>query len=122
MNDVGYTMYLIKNLRKEEALGICMAEGHSKDSLLSFVNYALSFAEILSLLNYEAGGVGVVASSSEDEQLVGFGSQAKILDNRVDGYADFAMGRILDVLVKYFNQSLICTASVRTRHDNNNRP
>ena len=54
-----------------------MAEGHSKYSLLSFVNYALSFAEFQSLLNYEASGVGVVASSSEDGQLVGFGSRAK---------------------------------------------
>src|SRR4029434_3783938 len=48
-NDVGYTSYLIKNLRKEEAAGICRAEGHSKDSLLSFVNFALSFSEIQSL-------------------------------------------------------------------------
>ncbi|XP_051762982.1 uncharacterized protein LOC127519376 [Ctenopharyngodon idella] len=93
-NDVGYTMYLIKNLQKEEASGIPMAEGHSKDSLLSFVNYALSFEEIQSLLTYEASGVGVVAASSEDDQLVGFGSRAKstwkeIWDSRADGYADF---------------------------------
>jgi len=33
-NDVGYTMYLIKNLKKEEALGICMSERHGKDNLL----------------------------------------------------------------------------------------
>lgn len=95
-NDVGYTMYLIKNLQKEEASGIPMAEGHSKDSLLSFVNYALSFEEIQSLLTYEASGVGVVAASSEDDQLVGFGSRAKstwkeIWDSRADGYADFIM-------------------------------
>ncbi|KAK9969791.1 hypothetical protein ABG768_027942 [Culter alburnus] len=95
-NDVGYTMYLIKNLQKEEASGIPMAEGHSKDSLLSFVNYALSFEEIQSLLTYEASGEGVVAASSEDDQLVGFGSRAKntwkeIWDSRADGYADFIM-------------------------------
>ncbi len=42
-NDVGYTMYLIKNLQKEEASGISMAEGHGKNSLLSLVNYALCF-------------------------------------------------------------------------------
>lgn len=34
-NDVGYTMYLIRNLQKEQASGVCMAEGHKKDSLLS---------------------------------------------------------------------------------------
>lgn len=95
-NDVGYTMYLIKNLQKEEASGIPVAEGHGKDSLLSFVNYALSFEEIQSLLTYEASGVGVGAASSEDDQLVGFGSRAKstwkeIWDSRADGYADFIM-------------------------------
>jgi len=97
-NDVGYTMYLIKNLKKEEALGICMSEGHGKDSLQSFVKYALSFGEIQSLLTYEATGVGVAAASSEDDQLVGFGSRAKstwkeIWDGRAHGYADFIMGK-----------------------------
>lgn len=93
-NDVGYTMYLIKNLQKEEASGIPVAEGHGKDSLLSFVNYALSFEEIQSLLTYEASGVGVGAASSEDDQLVGFGSRAKSTWKeicRADGYADFIM-------------------------------
>ncbi len=80
-------MYLIKNLQKEEASDIPMAEGHAKNSLLSFVNYALSFLEIQFLLIYEASGVGVMAASSEDDQLVGIGSRAKstwkeIWDNR----------------------------------------
>lgn len=97
-NDVGYTMYLIKNLQKEDASGLCMAEGHNKDSLLSFVNYALSFAEIRCLRDYEASGVGVAAASSDDDQLVGFGSRAKstwkeIWDSRADGYANFVMGK-----------------------------
>lgn len=97
-NDVGYTMYLIKNLQKDEESGICMAEGHSKDSLLSFVNYALSFAEIQSLHHYEASGMGVVAASTKDDQLVGFGSRAKstlkeIWDTRDVGYANFIMGK-----------------------------
>ncbi len=95
-NDVGYTMYLIKNLQKEEASGIPMAEGHVKNSLLSLVNYALCFLEIQSLLTYEASGVGDVAASLEDDQLVGFGSRAKstwkeIWYSRADGYADFIM-------------------------------
>lgn len=51
-NDIGYTIYLIMNKLKEEAAGVFIAEGHSKDSLLSFVNYALSFQEIQSLLDY----------------------------------------------------------------------
>lgn len=93
-NDVGYTVYLIKSLQQEEASGVCQSEGHNKDSLMSFKNYALSFDEIQSLLDYEASGVGVAKATSDDDQLVGFGSQAKrtwrdIWDNRADGYADF---------------------------------
>ena len=89
-NDVGYTLYLIQNLQKEEALGMTQTEGHNKDSLFTFVEYALSFTEIQTALNYE----GVVAASSEDDQLVGFGSRAKstwkeIWDSRADGFADF---------------------------------
>lgn len=76
-NDVGSTCYLVKDMRKEEAAGRFRPEGHSKDSLLSFVNYALSFAEIQSLLAYEARGEGVVTATSEDDQLVGFGDRAK---------------------------------------------
>ncbi|XP_049337523.1 uncharacterized protein LOC125802983 [Astyanax mexicanus] len=95
-NDVGYTMYLIKNLQKEEALGLSVTEGHSKDSLQSFVHYALSFKEIQSVLRYEASGVAVTAVSSEDDQLVGFGSRAKstwkeIWESRADGYSDFVL-------------------------------
>lgn len=56
-------MYLIKNLRNEEAAGLCMAASHSKDSLQSFVSSALSFQELQALLTYEAGrGDGVTAS------------------------------------------------------------
>ncbi|XP_076838320.1 uncharacterized protein LOC143483368 [Brachyhypopomus gauderio] len=97
-NDVGYTMYLIKSVQKEEVSGLCMAEGHSKDSLQAFVHFALSFAEIQSVLHYEASGVGAATASSEDDQLVGFGSRAKstwkeIWDSRADGYADFIVGK-----------------------------
>lgn len=51
-----------------------MADGYSKDSLLSFVSYAFSFKEIQSL-NYESKKP-VAAAASEDDQLVGFGSCA----------------------------------------------
>ncbi|XP_037626190.1 uncharacterized protein LOC119488527 [Sebastes umbrosus] len=99
-NDIGYTIYLIKNQQKEETAGVFMAGGHSKDSLLSFVSYALSFQEIQSLLNYEKQKpvvtAAAAASASEDDQLVGFGSRAKstwreIWDSRDDGYAAFIM-------------------------------
>ncbi|XP_030594593.1 uncharacterized protein LOC115786543 [Archocentrus centrarchus] len=96
-NDVGYTMYLIKSLQEEEAAGIAMAERHSKDSLQSFVQYALSFTEIKSLQDYEASRVSAAAEvSCEDDQLVGFGLRSKstwkeIWDGRGDGYAAFIM-------------------------------
>ncbi|TWW62438.1 hypothetical protein D4764_04G0010850 [Takifugu flavidus] len=98
LNDVGSTVYLIKNVQSEEAAGLCMADSHSKDSLQSFVSYALSFQEIQALLTYEAGRGDGVTASSEDDQLVGFGARAKsrwkeIWDSRGDGYADFVIGR-----------------------------
>lgn len=98
MNDIGYTVYLIKHVQKEEAMGISTTEGHSKDSLRSFVHYALGFTEIQSLLAYEAKEVGVGAGSAEDDQLVGFGTRAKstwkeVWDSRADGYANFILGR-----------------------------
>ncbi|XP_069392276.1 uncharacterized protein [Paralichthys olivaceus] len=115
-NDVGYTCYLVKDMRKEEAAGRFGPEGHSKDSLLSFVNYALSFAEIQSLLAYEARGEGVVTATSEDDQLVGFGDRAKstwkeIWDSRADGYAGFIIrkkgclpGTRMDKLQQYLRK------------------
>ncbi|TWW53811.1 hypothetical protein D4764_0159570 [Takifugu flavidus] len=86
------------NVQSEEAAGLCMADSHSKDSLQSFVSYALSFQEIQALLTYEAGRGDGVTASSEDDQLVGFGARAKsrwkeIWDSRGDGYADFVTGR-----------------------------
>ncbi|TWW62854.1 hypothetical protein D4764_04G0015010 [Takifugu flavidus] len=97
-NDVGSTVYLIKNVQSEEAAGLCMADSHSKDSLQSFVSYALSFQEIQALLTYEAGRGDGVTASSEDYQLVGFGARAKsrwkeIWDSRGDGYAHFVIGK-----------------------------
>ena len=75
-NDIGYTIYLIRNQQKEETAGVFMAEGHSKDSLLSFVSYAQSFQEIQSLLNYEEQKPVVTAAAAlEDDQLVGFGQK-----------------------------------------------
>ncbi|XP_060749159.1 uncharacterized protein LOC132861576 [Tachysurus vachellii] len=64
-NDMGYTIYLIKNLQQEEAMGVFTSEGPSKSSLLSFSNYACSFNEIQSLLSYVSKNPGVPAASSE---------------------------------------------------------
>ncbi|XP_060721098.1 uncharacterized protein LOC132842439 [Tachysurus vachellii] len=96
-NDMGYTIYLIKNLQQEEAMGVFTAEGPSKSSLLSFSNYARSFNEIQSLLSYVSKNPGAPAASSEGDQLVGFGAHAKstwqeIWNNRADGYASFILG------------------------------
>ncbi|XP_034381386.1 uncharacterized protein LOC117725371 isoform X2 [Cyclopterus lumpus] len=93
-NDIGYTIYLIRNQQKEEAAGLFMAAGHNKDSLLSFVTYSLIFPEIQSLLSYEEQKPVVTAAASEDDQLVGFGSRAnntwrEIWDSREDGYSSF---------------------------------
>ncbi|TWW53833.1 hypothetical protein D4764_0165890 [Takifugu flavidus] len=113
-NDVGYTVYLIKNVQSEEAAGLCMADSHSKDSLQSFVSYALSFQEIQALLTYEAGRGDGVTASSEDDQLVGFGARAKsrwkeIWDSRGDGYADFVIVRrcVPDTRMSRLQQNLL---------------
>ncbi|KAK2834650.1 hypothetical protein Q7C36_015351 [Tachysurus vachellii] len=92
-----YTIYLIKNLQQEEAMGVFTSEGSSKSSLLSFSNYARSFNEIQSLLSYVSKNPGAPAVSSEGDQLVGFGAHAKstwqeIWNNRADGYASFILG------------------------------
>ncbi|GAA6097626.1 uncharacterized protein LOC110959929 [Tachysurus ichikawai] len=95
-NDMGYTIYLIKNLQQEEAMGVFTSEGPSKSSLLSFCNYACSINEIQSLLSYVSKNPGVPAASSESDQLVGFGAHAKStwqeIWNRADGYASFILG------------------------------
>ncbi|GAA6085630.1 uncharacterized protein LOC107757724, partial [Tachysurus ichikawai] len=96
-NDMGYTIYLIKNLQQEEATGVLMAEGPSKSGLLSFANYACSFNKIQSLLSYVSKNPGAQTASSEGDQLVGFGAHAKstwqeICNNRADGYASFILG------------------------------
>ncbi|KAI7798267.1 hypothetical protein IRJ41_024252 [Triplophysa rosa] len=76
-NDVGYTIYLIKNLQQEEAT---MTERHSKSSLVSFVKYTHSFEEIQSLLSYVCKTPAAPAASSEDDQLLDFSARAKKMD------------------------------------------
>ncbi|XP_010777786.1 uncharacterized protein [Notothenia coriiceps] len=125
--NIGYTMYLITNQQKEEAAGLFMAEGHSKDSLLSFLSYALSFGEIQSLRDYEAKKTVVAAAVSEDEQLVGFGNRAKntwrdIWDSRDDGYVAFivkkkcAAGTRMHRLQQYLQKKLHPPSGSTTTH------
>lgn len=89
-NDTGYTVYLIKNQQKEEAARVFVAEGHSKDSSPSFVNYVLSFEDI----QFRHSG-----AASQNDQMVGFGSRAsctwrEIWDSRDDGFAAFILRKI----------------------------
>ena len=51
-NDVGYIIYLINKVDEEERDGRFNPQGHSKDSLLSFLDYARSFQEIEDLHRY----------------------------------------------------------------------
>ncbi|XP_058236577.1 uncharacterized protein LOC131346866 [Hemibagrus wyckioides] len=86
-NDIGYTVYLMKNLQQEEAAGVFTAEGPSKSSLLTFVQ---------SLLSYTFKNPAAPTASSEGDQLVGFGARSKstwweIWDSRAVGYASFIM-------------------------------
>uniref|UniRef100_A0AAV2M1B5 Uncharacterized protein n=1 Tax=Knipowitschia caucasica TaxID=637954 RepID=A0AAV2M1B5_KNICA len=97
-NDVGYTVYLIRSQQKEEAAGVVVPERHSKDSLQSFISYALSFREIAALLQYEAQRPAAPTPLCEDEQLVDFGARAsstwrQVWDSREDGYAAFILKR-----------------------------
>lgn len=45
-NDVGYTIYLFNKVEQEESEGTFNPEGHSKDSLLSFLDYASKISRI----------------------------------------------------------------------------
>ncbi|KAK7877393.1 hypothetical protein WMY93_031909, partial [Mugilogobius chulae] len=95
-NDVGYTLYLIQSHQKEEAAGVVQAECHSKDSLQSFLRYAVSFPEVSSLLQYNTQKAPAPSPAAEDEQLVGFGARAnstwrQIWESRYDGYAAFIL-------------------------------
>ncbi|XP_016315579.1 uncharacterized protein LOC107668272 [Sinocyclocheilus anshuiensis] len=90
-NDMGYTIYLMKTLQQEEAAGEFRAEGHSKHSLVSFVNYAHSFEEIESPLSYVSTTPAAPAASSEDDQNYKSTWQ-EIWKSRADGYASCALG------------------------------
>ncbi|KAJ8353223.1 hypothetical protein SKAU_G00207900 [Synaphobranchus kaupii] len=76
-NDVGYTIYLSRRVDKETTADTFTAEGHSKDSLLSFLEYAHSFQEIQNLLAYEGKKQAPpVTVASVGDNLVGFGQRA----------------------------------------------
>ncbi|XP_035860477.1 uncharacterized protein LOC116044534 isoform X2 [Sander lucioperca] len=96
-NDVGYTIYLMKKVEEEERDGTFNPQGHSKDSLLSFLDYARSFQEIRDLREYLASRLPAPPVASEGDNTVGFGARAKdtwrqIWESRADGYAAFIVG------------------------------
>ncbi|KAJ8353225.1 hypothetical protein SKAU_G00207920 [Synaphobranchus kaupii] len=98
-NDIGYTIYLSRRVDKETTAGTFTAEGHSKDSLLSFLEYAHSFQEIQDLLAYEGKKQAPpVSVASVGDNLVGFGQRAlstwkDVWESRADGYAYFILAR-----------------------------
>ena len=96
-NDVGYTLYLINKVEQEQTAGQFNPAGHSKDSLLSFLEYTKGFQEIEDLRRYSVKRPAAPVASDHDN-LVGFGSRAKstwgeIWNGRADGYAAFIMGK-----------------------------
>ncbi len=96
-NDVGYTIYLMKKVEEEERDGTFNPQGHSKDSLLSFLDYARSFKEIEDLREYLFFRRPAPPVASEGDNIVGFGVRAKdtwrqIWESRADGYAAFILG------------------------------
>ncbi|XP_034054880.1 uncharacterized protein LOC117534739 [Gymnodraco acuticeps] len=96
-NDVGYTLYLMDKVDEEERGGTFNPQGPSKDSLLSFLDYARSFQEIEDLRKYLCSRKPAPPVASEGEHTVGFGARAKdtwkqIWDSRSDGYAAFVLG------------------------------
>ncbi|KAK0139490.1 hypothetical protein N1851_023773 [Merluccius polli] len=96
-NDVGYIIYLIKKVDEEERDGRFNPQGPSKDSLLSFLDYARSFQEIEDLHRYLLSRQPAAPVASEADNLVGFGARTKdtwrqIWESRADGYAAFVLG------------------------------
>lgn len=94
-NDVGYIIYLMKQKEEEEKSGLFNPTGPKKDSLLSLLEYAMSFKEIEDLMEHRKP---VTPVTSEGDNLVGFGKRAKdtwkeIWDSRADGYAKFILGK-----------------------------
>ena len=95
-NDVGYSLYLIKKVEQEEEAGHFNPVGHSKDSLLSFLQYCRGFKELEDLRRYLAERPAPAAVETEEDNLVGFGAKAKatwgeIWKSRADGFASFIL-------------------------------
>ena len=96
-NDVGYTIYLMKKVDKEQLDGTFNTVGNAKDSLLAFLKYARSFREIVDLWNYLSTRKPPTPVASEGDNVVGFGARAadtwrQIWESRADGYASFILG------------------------------
>ena len=97
-NDVGYTLYLINKVEQEQTAGQFNPAGHSKDSLLSFLEYTKGFKDIEDLRMYLKKRPAAPVVAYEDDNLVGFGARAKstwgeIWKSRADGYAAFTTAK-----------------------------
>lgn len=93
-NDVSCTIYLLKEVQKEEEHGTFNPHGQSKDSLLSFLNYSRSLQEIVDLRKYLHSRETAPPVDSEGDNIVGFCVRAKniwrqVWEGRTDGYAVF---------------------------------
>ncbi|KAF3836161.1 hypothetical protein F7725_028719 [Dissostichus mawsoni] len=107
-NDVSYTLYLMDKVEEEERGGTFNSQGPSKDSLLSFLDYARSFQEIEDLRKYLCSRKPAPPVASEGEHTVSFGARAKdtwkqIWDSRADGYAAFVLGVKCIINSKMYN-------------------
>ncbi|CAL8406582.1 unnamed protein product [Arctogadus glacialis] len=69
--------YHLWKVDEEERAGTFNPQGHSKDSLLSFLDYARSFQEIQDLRNYLISRKPTEPVASEGGNIVGFGHRAK---------------------------------------------
>ncbi|KAL7388403.1 hypothetical protein ABVT39_013076 [Epinephelus coioides] len=86
-----------QEVEEKERAGTFNPQGNSKDSLLSFLDYARSFQEIEDLREYLLSRKPAPPVSSEGDNVVGFGARAKhtwrqIWESREDGYAAFIVG------------------------------
>lgn len=81
-NDVGYVMYLFSKVEQEESEGTFNPQGHSKDSLLSLLEYAGTFQEIRDLRAYLMSRKPAAPLASEGDNVVGFGGPLELPEAR----------------------------------------
>lgn len=95
-NDVSYTLFWINKVEGEAKANLAREAGPKKDSILTFCQYAKSFQEVQDLIQYKSDKPPELSVSAEDDNLVGFGKNAKktwreVWESRADGYAAFIL-------------------------------